>query len=85
MLAETQICVVEKDPARGEADYACHLLWLATEELGHGSLLEGNKGVLLWRMSSRPVWGVRPLIPTADHMGYASRGGPAHEKKPCGA
>ena len=53
-LAETQMCVVEKDPARGEADYACHLLWLATEELGHGSLLEGNEGAPLWQTSSRP-------------------------------
>ena len=30
------------------------------------------------------VWGVRPRIPTAGHMGYASRGGPAR-KEPCGA
>ena len=29
--------------------------------------------------------GVRPRIPTAGHMGYASRGGPARKKEPCGA
>ena len=31
------------------------------------------------------LWGVRPWIPTADHMGYAPRGGPAHKTKPWGA
>ena len=31
------------------------------------------------------LWGVRPRIPTVDHMGYAPEGGPAHKTKPCGA
>ena len=31
------------------------------------------------------VWGVRPQIPTIDHMGCAPRGGPAHKMKPCEA
>ena len=29
--------------------------------------------------------GVRPRIPTADHMGCAPRGGPAHKTTSCGA
>ena len=33
---------------------------------------------------NRPV-GVRPRIPTVDHMGCAPRGGLAHEMKPYGA
>ena len=31
------------------------------------------------------VWGVRPWIPTADHMGCALKGGLAHKTKSCGA
>ena len=31
------------------------------------------------------LWGVRPRIPMADHMGCAPKGGPAHKMKPCGA
>ena len=31
------------------------------------------------------LWGVRPWIPMADHMGCTPRGGLAHKTKPCEA
>ena len=37
---------------------------------------------LLW---APHMWGVRPRIPMAYHMGCTPRGGPAHKTKPCGA
>ena len=49
----------------------------------HNAMREAIHGVLVGQ--GGPVWGVRPRIPTADHMGCAPRGGPAHKMKPCGA
>ena len=36
-------------------------------------------------LEEETLWGVRPQIPMADHMGCAPRGGLAHNTKPCEA
>ena len=51
-----------------------HLLRQAQD--GVAQRVQGARGLAM---------GVRPQIPTADHIGCALRGGPAHKTKPCGA
>ena len=47
---------------------------------------QAQDGVAQWIQGARGLAvGVRPRIPTTDYMGCATRGGPAHKTKPCGA
>ena len=51
-----------------------HLLGQAQDSVAQR--VQGTQGLAV---------GVRPRIPTTDYMGCATRGGPAHKTKPCGA